>query len=210
MSLYAISDLHLYNSVDKSMDIFGPKWQNHMEHLRKNWEKLVTENDYVIIPGDLSWAMNFEELEADFIFINSLPGTKIIGKGNHDFWWSTKTKIENFIKNNEFNTIKILFNNAFKIENKIICGTRGWYVDESYTPDNITSEYNKIISRECQRLERSILEGKKLLDIESNDEIMCFMHFPPIYNGFTCKELIDILIDNGIKKCYYGDRKSVV
>ena len=125
MSIYVIGDLHLSFSTDKPMDIFGDNWEDHTEKIKENWLKKVTENDTVILPGDFSWATYLEETYKDFEFLNSLPGKKILSKGNHDYWWTTVTSMKRFLKENGFNNIDFLYNSAFLVENKIITGTRG-------------------------------------------------------------------------------------
>ena len=125
MSLYTIADLHLSFSVDKPMDIFGG-WNDYTGRLYDNWNKTVNENDMVVIPGDISWGMDFNEIKADFKFIDNLPGTKILLKGNHDYWWNSMKKMNAFISDSGFNTIKILHNNHYAYYEYGICGTRGW------------------------------------------------------------------------------------
>ena len=199
--IYAISDLHLSFSVSKPMDIFGYKWENHYERIRENWISKIKNDDTVIIPWDISWTMTLDEAKADFEFIQSLPGKKIIGKGNHDYWWQTKKKLDNFFSENGFDSISILYNNAYKVENKIICGTRGWIVE------NTPSESDeKIILREAGRLEASVAEGKKLL--ENDEEIIVFLHYPPAYRGETSVPIVKVLVKENIKRCYYGHLHS--
>ncbi len=195
--IYAISDLHLSFSVSKPMDVFGERWLNHHERLKENWNRVITDNDTVIIPGDISWAMTLEEAKADFSFLHSLPGKKIIGKGNHDYWWQTKKKLDSFLKENGFNSISILYNNAYKVENKIICGTRGWIAENS--PDE---NDEKIILREAGRLEMSINFAKTLL--ENDEEIIVFLHYPPAYRGVSSVPICKHLVREKIKRCYYG------
>ena len=126
MSIYVIADLHLSFSNDKPMDIFGKNWENHAEKIRNNWIKKVKEDDYIILPGDFSWAMYLEDIKLDFEYLNSLPGKKILLKGNHDYWWGTTKKINEFLEENKIQNINVLYNNSFLIENKVIVGTRGW------------------------------------------------------------------------------------
>ncbi len=126
MAVYAISDLHLALSVDKPMDVFGARWSNYMERLRENWTATVGENDHVLIPGDISWATYLDQAYEDFRFINELPGKKIISKGNHDYWWTTKSKLDKFLDENGFHSIRFLHNNSYIVENLAVCGTRGW------------------------------------------------------------------------------------
>ena len=141
MSLFAIADLHLSLGTDKPMDVFHG-WSDYVERLKTNWERLVTDDDTVVIAGDISWAMKLEECDADFGFINSLPGAKILLKGNHDYWWQTKKKIDDYLLAKGFDTIKVLFNNAYEADGRAICGTRGWYYDKEGDHDM------KVINRE--------------------------------------------------------------
>lgn len=192
MSLFAIADLHLSLGVDKPMDIFKG-WDNYVERLEKNWKSIVCENDTVVIAGDISWAMKLEETYADFAFIDKLPGKKIFVKGNHDYWWGTKSKIDKFLSDNEFSSISILFNNAYTCDEYAVCGTRGWFLDND-TPEDI-----KVLNREVGRLEASISAAKA-----TGLEPVVFLHYPPVYAGNECSEIMDVLINNSVKKCYYG------
>ena len=202
MSIYTIADLHLSLTVNKPMDVFGSRWTNHAEKIKKNWCAIVNDDDTVIVPGDISWGIDYEEAKLDFEFIESLPGKKILGKGNHDYWWGTMAKNKSFCNENNFKTIDFLFNNAFKVDEYIICGTRGWYVDEKLQNAANDVEYAKIVSREASRLRTSLEEAKKLQ--ESNEQILVFFHFPPVFGSFVCDEFIDILLEYGIKNCYFG------
>ncbi len=192
MSLYAIGDTHLSFSVDKPMDIFKG-WDDYAQRLEKNWQRLIEHDDTVIINGDVSWAMSLDEAEKDFEFLNGLKGTKIISKGNHDYWWNTVTKMENFCEEKGFNTIKFLHNNAYKIGDIAVAGTRGWFFDAE--KENV----DKVMARECQRLQRSIDEARKL-----SDEIIVFLHYPPTNIVRNCDPILNVLKENNIKKCYYG------
>jgi predicted phosphohydrolase len=195
--IYAISDLHLSFSVSKPMDVFGERWSNHHERLRENWNRIVGENDTVVIPGDLSWGMTIEEAKADFAFLDSLPGKKIVGKGNHDYWWQTRKKLDAFLLENKFQSISILYNNAYKVEDKIICGTRGWITENS--PDESDE---KIVLREAGRLEMSLTCAKDL--VENDEEIIVFLHYPPAYRGEVSVPICKQLVREKIKRCYYG------
>ncbi len=203
MSLYTIADLHLSlgEETDKPMEVFGARWSEHAEKIKKHWSTLVEENDTVIIPGDISWALKLEESLEDFRFIDSLPGKKIIGKGNHDFWWSTQNKIDGFFRENSITTISLLYNNAYRSDGALIVGTRGWYNESSAAPR--PCDYQKIAARECGRLRRS-LEAARTLDAGEGLPIIAFTHFPPIWGEFAFDELIDILCEFGVKKCYFG------
>lgn len=201
MSLFVIGDLHLALNEDKPMNIFGDNWLNHDEKIKKDWESKVTEKDTVILVGDFSWSMHLKDTIKDFEFLNSLPGKKILLKGNHDLWWTTVTNMKNFLKENNFQNIDFLHNNSFLIENKIITGTRGWTLNTE-DPENS----KKIIKRECMRLKMSIEQGIKLYG--EDKEIIVFMHYPPITNINVSKnemtDFIKIMMDYNIKRCFYG------
>ena len=192
MSLFAIGDPHLSFSCDKPMDIFRG-WDDYVARLEKNWNSVVTENDTVVVPGDISWAMGLENAEKDFEFLNNLNGTKIILKGNHDYWWNTMNKMNSFLSENEFGSIKILHNNSYKIGDFAIAGTRGWFYDDTCEADK------KVILREAGRLQTSINEAKKL-----GGEVIVFLHYPPISATQKCDEILNVILENDIKRCFFG------
>ncbi len=193
MSLYAIGDLHLaLGDTNKPMDIFNG-WDNYIEKIETNWRSMISENDTVVLAGDISWAVGLKNSLNDFAFIDALPGRKIILKGNHDYWWSTKTKMECFFKENNFDTLNILFNNCYEYEGFGICGTRGW------VSINGDTENEKVMAREVQRLEVSIKEA-----LSKNLEPIVFMHYPPVYAATCNYDILDILFRYKIKRCLYG------
>lgn len=195
MSIYAIGDLHLSFANPKPMNIFGNNWNNHEEKIKLDWISKVKEEDTVVLPGDFSWAMNLKDTKKDFEYINNLPGRKIMSKGNHEYWWTTVTNIKKFLKENNFSNIDFLYNNSIEVEDKLICGTRGWNL-------NLESETsNKIITREEIRLENSIQDAiNKNLD----KEIIVFMHYPPIIKQNLNTGFFKILKKYNIKRCYYA------
>ena len=162
MSIYSIADLHLSTSVAKPMDIFGYRWQGYTEKIKKRWCALVGEDDTVVVPGDISWAMSLGDALSDFRFIDDLPGKKILGKGNHDFWWTTVTKMRSYLSENGIGSIDFLYNNAFLVEDYVICGSRGWYVEERLQNTSDEVDYKKIVLREAARLEISLTEAARL------------------------------------------------
>ena len=192
MSIFTIADTHLSLSDDKPMDIFGG-WQDYVTRLETNWKSLVTDEDTVVIPGDISWAMSLEGALEDFRLIHNLPGKKIILKGNHDYWWNTKRKMDAWLENEKLDTISILHNNAFKVGDYVICGTRGWFYDAEKSADM------KVLLREASRLDMSIEEGKKL-----GENLIVFLHYPPVMQIGKCQEIFDVLKKHDIKRCYYG------
>ena len=211
MAIFVLSDLHLSTdlSMNKSMDVFGDRWRDYMLKIQKNWNAVVTENDTVIVPGDISWATRLEEAYADLDFLNRLNGKKLLGKGNHDFWWSTAAKMYKFFEEHGFDSLTILYNNAFVVEDRFVCGTRGWFPDESKQVTVGDVDYEKIVNREVGRLKLSLEAAKKLQDGERESSgrelpIEVFLHFPPVWYDYAMQEMIDTLSEYGIKQVYFG------
>ncbi|MBR1482056.1 MAG: metallophosphoesterase [Ruminococcus sp.] len=192
MSLYVIGDLHLSLGEDKPMDVFAG-WNNYVLRLEENWRKLITDEDTVVVAGDISWAMKLEQTYTDFCFINNQPGKKLFLKGNHDYWWSTKSKMDKFLEEKELHTISILFNNAYVCDEYAACGTRGWFL-ENDSPEDV-----KVLNREVGRLRMSINAA-----LQTGKEPVVFLHYPPYYRGIECTEIMEVLLEYDIKKCYYG------
>ena len=190
MSIYGISDLHLSFGTDKPMDIFRG-WNNHTERLFANWNRLVNENDTVVLPGDLSWGLKLEETKKDFEFLKTLKGKKILIKGNHDLWWSTAKKIHTFFENENITDCEILFNNSIIADGYAIAGTRGWFYDNSGS--------QKVLLREAGRLETSIKSA-----LSSGLPVLVFLHYPPVYGDYACREILDVLKKYNIKDVYHG------
>ena len=192
MSLFAIADTHLSLGTDKPMDIFKG-WSGYVDKLRENWESTVSDSDTVVIAGDISWGMSLEGALDDFLFIDSLPGQKIILKGNHDYWWTTMRKMETFLSENKMNTICFLHNNTITVGDIAVCGSRGWFFDAEESADN------KVLLREAGRLRTSINLAK-----ETGLQPVVFLHYPPITQNMVCEEIYNVLLETGIKRCYYG------
>ncbi len=211
MAIYTIGDLHLSTNArtNKSMEVFGRRWQGYVEKLSRNWETVVTPDDTVVIPGDISWAMKLEEALPDFLFLNTLPGHKLIGKGNHDFWWMTAKKMNDFFEKNHLETLHILNNNAYLVEGQVLCGTRGWFLDEKQQVAVGEVDYEKIVNREVIRLRLSLDEAVRLQK-DSFDRtgitppISVFLHFPPVWLDFVCRPFVDVLHEYGNPNCYFG------
>ncbi len=204
MSVFAISDLHLSTeNSSKSMAVFGNRWTDYAEKIENNWKKIVTDNDIVIIPGDISWASSLDDALADMKFLNSLPGKKIISKGNHDFWWATVSKINTYFEQHRLDTLSVLYNDAIEAENYIITGTRGWFSEPSLQNTVQKTDYNKIINREAIRLKLA-LEKALAMQKDSGKEILAFFHFPLIWGDFRDDAAIELLVASGVKKCYFG------
>lgn len=198
MSLYCIGDLHLSLSSGKPMDIFSG-WENYVKKIEKNLSTLKDE-DTLIILGDFSWAMNLKDAVKDFEFLNKFKGKKYFIKGNHDFWWTTKSKINKFFTENNFADMEIIQNNAVVCEDKIICGTRGWYLDEQKGTENDV----KVLNREVIRLEMALDEAYKLKKENPEKEILLMLHYPPVYGDYKCDIVLEVLKKYHVKKVFFG------
>ena len=192
MALFAMGDTHLSLGTDKPMDKF-PGWEDYVSRMEENWRKLVKPEDTVVIPGDISWGMTFDEVRPDFAFLNGLPGTKLIGKGNHDYWWSTMNKMNAFLEVEGFDTLRFLHNNTYVVGDYAVCGTRGWFFDDE------TPHSEKVINRECGRLRTGIDAAKA-----TGKEPLVFLHYPPVTTDRECTPIMDVLRESGISICYYA------
>lgn len=205
MALFAMSDLHLSLSADKPMDVFGPTWQNYMERIRLQWCDVVSDTDLVVVGGDVSWAMYLEEALEDFRFLNSLPGLKLLLRGNHDYWWESLNKLRKFTDANGFDTIKFLQNDAYIWDNTVIAGTRGWLIPAS---DSFSKDDRKIYERELIRLELSLSTAQKLAP---NLKTLAVFHYPPVRSDGCADEGISRILHNyGVKTCIYGHLHGTV
>lgn len=192
MALYAIGDLHLSLSADKPMDIFGGSWVGYLDKLKEGLSVIQPEDTTVLL-GDLSWALDLQEAKADFAFIDAIPGRKIILKGNHDYWWNTATKFYRFCRENGFSNQFILNNNHYEYDGYAICGTRGWFFEE----DHGSEHDEKVFKRELLRLEASLKSAGELPKL-------VFLHYPPKYKGYECKEILQLLEQYDVRSCFYG------
>ena len=204
MSIYTIGDLHLSFHENKPMDIFGENWKGHEEKIKKDWNEKVKENDLVVIPGDFSWSTYLKDTYKDFVYLNALPGKKLILKGNHDYWWTTLKSMRKFLEESNFKNIDFIHNTAYKFEDHIIVGTRGWGQNEE-------GEDKKLLNREAIRLELSLQEAMKINE-KQEKEILVFLHYPPIIKSNIINnemsEFIKIMKKYDIKRCYYGHLHS--
>ncbi len=192
MAIYTMGDLHLSLNTNKSMDVF-PGWHNYVQRIKENWCAKITDADTVVLPGDISWGMSLQQALMDFEFIDSLPGHKILLKGNHDYWWNTKNKVTNFFDAHGLNTLEILNNNSIVVDNIAVCGSRGWLFENGEPADE------KIINREAIRLELSISEAEK-----TGKQPIVFLHYPPVYGENESPQILDVLVRHHISRCYYG------
>ncbi len=196
MALYTIGDLHLCLGAPKPMDVFGGAWVGYMDKLKEGLSVIGPE-DTTVLCGDLSWALGLENARADFAWINEIPGRKIILKGNHDYWWSTASKFYKFCEANGFSDQYILNNNCYEYDGYAICGTRGWFFEEEKSGAHDT----KVFKRELIRLETSLkAAGEK--------PKLVFLHYPPKYRGYECREILELLEKYEVRRCFYGHLHS--
>ncbi len=192
MALYAIGDLHLCLGAQKPMDIFGGNWVGYMDKLRQGLSVIGPEDTTVLL-GDLSWALDLDGAKEDFAFVNTIPGRKIILKGNHDYWWSTAAKFGRFCADNCFENQFILNNNHFEYDGWAICGTRGWFFEEERSGEHD----EKVFKRELMRLEASLKSAGELPKL-------VFLHYPPRYKGYECPEILQLLEKYDVRRCFFG------
>ncbi len=218
-SVWAIADLHLsFGTKNKSMDIFGDVWSGWTDKIARNWNELIKETDLVLIPGDISWAMNVDQALADLAWIDSLPGTKVLIRGNHDYWWSSKTKVEKALPP----SLHIIQNNAFHYKGVAVGGVRLWdtreynfnqwiVLKENAQENPLTTSLQdaerdeKIFERELQRLELSLGE----MDKNATHRI-AMTHYPPIGAGLAETRASQILSKHHVEICVFGHLHSLI
>ena len=192
--VFAIGDLHLSLSVEnKAMDVFGPGWANHIDRLREGWQDTVGEGDLVLIPGDISWGLRLEEAEADLDFIHALKGTKVLLRGNHDYWWTGYSKVQSLLPPD----MKAVQNNAVRWGDVIVGGTRGWNTPMSL--DFSESRDRKIFEREKLRLGLSL----QAMDAQGEGLRICMLHFPPFSEKGEPTDFAKALAGRA-DRCVYG------
>jgi len=195
MSIYAIGDLHLSGDGSKPMDVFGDQWINHKNQIEENWLQKITAEDAVLIPGDISWAMKFYDVVEDLAWLEELPGHKYIIRGNHDYWWSSISKM-----NSQFKKISFIQNNSFVYKDIIIAGTRGWI---SPNDRSFTAQDQKIYLREVERLKRSLLNAEKQKE-ELEQMIIVMLHYPPTNDKKEPSLFTETLEEFGVDCVVYG------
>lgn len=193
--LFAIGDLHLPGGQVKPMDVFGAHWENHFERIRESWLRQVSENDTVLIPGDISWAMQLEEALPDLRAIGALPGRKILLRGNHDYWWSSLGKVRAGLPEGMF----AIQNDALIIDDAVVCGTRGWTLPQA--GKTLSVEDDKIVRRESLRLEMTLSAARR---IAPEKKMVVMMHFPPFPEHQEPSCFTDLLEHYEADVCIYG------
>ncbi len=196
MKIFTVSDLHLPGNMDKTMDMFGMRWQYHWDKIRADWSEKVSDDDVVLIAGDISWAMQLAQARPDLDAIGALPGKKILIRGNHDFWWSSVSRVRDVLPENMF----VLQNDAMRIGDYIFAGTRGWM--EGGSPDD-----KKIFARESIRLELTLSAADRLKDEDTH--LITMLHYPPVLNHSHFCEFCKIMENHGVEYCVYGHLHGV-
>ena len=202
MSIYALADLHLaLSNPEKSMDVFGSRWEGYIPKIKDNWMNTVTDSDTVLIPGDISWATYIDKAEEDFRFISDLPGTKLLSRGNHDFWWTTMKKMEEFFESSGFTNLQFVRTNVVEAEGCLISGTRGWMIESKDSLDG--SDNRKIYEREKIRIGMCI-DKLNETDPEHSKKHILMIHYPPLTSNQEFTEFAEIISDGGVDICVYG------
>ena len=199
MKVFAISDLHLSINSNKPMNIFGPVWENYLEEIENSWSSLVTENDLVLISGDISWAMKLNDAKADLNYLSKFSGKKVIIKGNHDYWWSSISGVRSLLPENLY----ALQNDALRFGNYVVCGSRGWTVPEI---THKTEDDEKIYKRELIRMELSLKSALELK--QDGDTLIVMMHYPPFNSKLEENDFTKLFEQFGVDIVVYGHLHS--
>lgn len=202
MAIYALADLHMcLSNPDKSMELFGSSWNGYINKIKENWEHMVTDEDTVLVSGDISWATYIDKAEDDFRFLSELPGRKLLSRGNHDFWWTTMKKMEDFFEEKQFTNLEFVRTNIVEADGCLITGTRGWMIETKESLEG--TDNRKIYDRERLRIQMCI-DKLSEQDPEHSKKHILMIHYPPITakQGFT--EFADMMADAGIDICVYG------
>lgn len=204
MRLWGIADTHLSFGVDKPMDVFGPRWAAHAERMGEAWRRLVQPEDTVIVPGDISWAMTLEEALPDLQFLHELPGQVLIGRGNHDYWWSTLKKMNEFAEEHSLSSLTFMKNDAYlaplsRGRRAVVTNSRGWVLPGD---PEFTAQDRKVYDREIGRIKMSLTAGKKLQ--EEDDLFICSLHYPPLSRNGQDTPISELMEEFQVETCIYG------
>lgn len=202
MAIYALADLHLaLSNPEKSMDVFGSRWEGYIDRVRDNWINTVTDADTVLIPGDISWATYIDKAEEDFRFISELPGQKLLSRGNHDFWWTTMKKMEDFFEAEGFANLQLVRTNVVEADGCLISGTRGWMIESRDSIEG--SENRKIYERERLRISMCV-DKLNEADPDHARKHILMIHYPPITANREFTEFAQLISEGGVDICVYG------
>lgn len=193
MKIFAIADLHLSNDESKPMDIFGAQWENHFARIREDWLSKVSEEDIVLLPGDLSWEMKLEAAVSDIRRVAALPGRKVLIRGNHDYWWSSIGRVRENLPAGMY----AIQNDAVTIDGYTFCGTRGWVLPG----EDSDEDDERIRVRELGRLRLSV---DSALRIAGEGPIICLLHYPPLLEAMRDTDVTALIEQTPIREVVYG------
>ncbi len=195
MRVFVLSDPHLGFAVNKPMDIFGDRWENHPAKIENNWRETVAAEDTVLVPGDISWGMSYEEAKPDLDFLDSLPGKKYIIRGNHDYWWTSRKKTSEHTGG----SITVLQRTAVQCDGFVLAGSRGWSTPlwEGFKP----SEDDRIYERELGRMQIALEMASRIR--KNGEKTIYMMHYPPVVDGRP-SQFAEYLAEYGVSLCVYG------
>ena len=201
MAIFALSDVHLSLSIpDKSMSVFGPSWENYIERIKEGWTSVVGEDDTVLVSGDISWATKIEEADEDFAFLASLPGRKLLSRGNHDYWWTTISKMDKYFAGKDYGRLEIVRTNVIEADGCLISGTRGWMLPGD---NEFEQQDRKIYDRELARLKLCFSEMDKA-DPQRTKKRIIMLHYPPITRFDHPTDFTRVINEGGADICVYG------
>lgn len=192
--IFAIGDLHLPGGSEKPMDIFGNHWEGHFEKISRDWKSRVSPEDIVLIPGDISWAMQMEAAKEDLEAIGSLPGRKILIRGNHDYWWSSISRLRSLMPEGMY----ALQNDAIRLGGYVFCGSRGWALPEGEND----LENQRLYQRELMRMALSLERGTALA--VEGEELIAMIHYPPVEASGRPTPMSDLFSSHGVRHVFYG------
>lgn len=195
MRLFAIGDLHMPGGDDKPMDVFGGHWTNHVERIFADWRERVGEEDAVLIPGDISWAMQLSAAVPDLKAIGELPGRKLIIKGNHDYWWNTLRQVQNALPE----SMTAIQHTAVDIGPAVVTGTRGWSFPTEDEP--LPEDEQRVFNREMIRLELGLQAAVKTA---AGRPIVVMLHYPPLYDQLRDTPFTRLLAKYPVHTVVYG------
>lgn len=195
MRVYAISDLHLSINNPKPMDIFGEVWNNYLDEISAFWQENITDDDVVLIAGDISWAMTLDNVKPDLVYLSAFKGKKVLLRGNHDYWWHSISALRAILPYNMY----AVQNDCIRIGDLLLCGSRGWTTPEN---KNFTDEDKKIYDREVIRLRLSLEDMKKKRG--DGEKVIAMMHFPPFNSKFEPSPFTELFSEYNVDAVVYG------
>ncbi|GGB52143.1 metallophosphoesterase [Deinococcus soli (ex Cha et al. 2016)] len=200
MRVYAIADLHLAFCTPKPMTVFGPQWAGHPQAIFDEWRAAVRDEDLVLLPGDLSWAMRLPEAIQDLAPVAALPGTKVLLRGNHDYWWPTASKLRAALPDGMLAVV----NDAVRVGNVVVCGSRGW-ITPGFEP--LGGDDQRLLDREAERLSLSVQAARSIR--QPGDHLILMLHYPPATPPYPANPITRVIDDARPDLIVYGHLHGV-